>query len=229
MARQHPTTTCSPARGSRSSAPEAYSTPGALAADLMELLYDELCHLASSRLAHHSHDSTVDPADLVHEAYLRIAGKGEQCFEGPRHLFFAASRAMHDILVEGLRARARLKRGGRCREISLTGQGQAPPFATERLDLALALERLARRHPEQAQVVVLRCFDGLTISETAKATDSSPATVKRRWNRGRNWLRHELSNPPRTQGRPRRNNPCRVAPRPSSHRHPRSTDSARSS
>lgn len=218
----------SPATSPRSPTPATRGDPQA-PNELLDLLYGELRRLARCRLAHHALSPTVDPSELVHEAYLRIAGDGERCFEGPRHFFFAASRAMHDILVESLRARESLKRGGRCRQILFAVPAQAPPSPTLRLDLHLALARLRGRHPDQAQIVVLRCFGGLTIAEISEATGSSPATVKRRWNRARAWLRRELSCPVPTTQRSKRPTPCRPIAVPNHHEPPRSIDSAKSS
>src|SRR5262245_51262297 len=82
------------------------------AAELLPLVYDELRKLAAQKLAHQTPGQTLQPTALVHEAYLRIAGDGNVSWEGRQHFFFAAARAMRDILVEQARRKAGPKRGG---------------------------------------------------------------------------------------------------------------------
>src|SRR3954470_14471886 len=82
------------------------------AADLMPLVYAELRELARARLARESPGQTLTPTALVHEAYLRIAGDSDLTWEGRRHFFFAAARAMRQILVEQARRKAGPRRGG---------------------------------------------------------------------------------------------------------------------
>ncbi len=82
------------------------------AADLLPLVYAELHQLARARLARQAPGQTLTPTALVHEAYLRIAGDSHVTWEGRQHFFFAAARAMRDILVEQARRKAGPKRGG---------------------------------------------------------------------------------------------------------------------
>src|ERR1700731_4928008 len=83
------------------------------AEELLPLVYDELRKLAAHKLAHQTPGQTLQPPALVHEAYLRIAGDSNVSWEGRQHFFFAAARAMRDILVEQARRKAGPKRGGR--------------------------------------------------------------------------------------------------------------------
>src|SRR5215510_1067935 len=82
------------------------------AADLLPLVYAELHQLARARLARQPPGQTLQPTALVHEAYVRIAGDSNVTWEGRQHFFFAAARAMRDILVEQARRKAGPKRGG---------------------------------------------------------------------------------------------------------------------
>jgi RNA polymerase sigma factor (TIGR02999 family) len=82
------------------------------AADLLPLVYDELRKLAGHKLAHQTPGQTLQPTDLVHEAYARIAGDSHVSWEGRQHFFFAAARAMRDILVEQARRKG-AQAGGR--------------------------------------------------------------------------------------------------------------------
>jgi RNA polymerase sigma factor (TIGR02999 family) len=164
------------------------------AAQLLPLVYDELRRIARARMARARPGGTLTPTELVHEAYLRLVGGKASSFEGRRHFFFSASRAMRDITVESARRKASLKRGGDCLRVDLEGAEIA--FTTERenvLDLDRALSKLERERPERAQVVQLRYFGGLTEPEIAEVLGLSPATVKRRWKYTRAWLLRELS------------------------------------
>src|SRR5579862_7756195 len=82
------------------------------AADLLPLVYAELRQLAGARLARLTPGQTLQPTALVHEAYVRVAGDSNVSWEGRQHFFFAAARAMRDILVEQARRKAGPKRGG---------------------------------------------------------------------------------------------------------------------
>src|SRR5262245_61033384 len=81
-------------------------------ARLLPLVYGELRKLAQARMAQLPPGQTLQPTALVHEAYLRLIGKKDQQLENQKHFFFAAARAMRDILVEQARSKAGPKRGG---------------------------------------------------------------------------------------------------------------------
>lgn len=169
------------------------------AAQLLPLVYDELRRLARARMADRT-GGTLTPTDLVHETYLRVAGRKTAGFEGRRHFFFAASRAMRDVMVEKVRRKATRKRGGHLLQVELEGTErafQAPPDAL--VDLRRALAKLERESPDGARVVLLSYFGGLTHPEIAEVMGLSRATVERRWSDARAWLRRELSRSPRCQ------------------------------
>jgi RNA polymerase sigma factor (TIGR02999 family) len=164
------------------------------AAELLPLVYDELCRLGRARVARFRPDETLTPTELVHEAYLRVAGGKASCFEGRRHFFFSASRAMHDIAVESTRRKSSLKRGGDFLRVELEEAEVASTMPREDvLDLHRALSKLGRERPGRAQVVQLRYFGGLSEPETAEMMGLSLSTVKRRWRSARAWLLRELS------------------------------------
>jgi RNA polymerase sigma factor (TIGR02999 family) len=174
------------------------------ARQLLPLVYDELRSLARSRMARFSRDQTLSPTELVHEAYLRVASGRSESFEGRRHFFFAASRAMRDIMVENARRKASLKRGGEYLLVTAGLEQVAVEGPRESLlELDLALQKLEREVPERAQVVLLSYFAGLTHPEIAEVLGLSLATVERRWGYSRAWLRRELtaaSRDPRDEG-----------------------------
>jgi len=155
---------------------------GRLGADtLLPLVYTELRRLARVRLAVLAPGQTLQSTALVHEAYLRLAGK-QLAFDGPKHFLFAAARAMHDIVVERAREKASLKRGGNRERLDLSSL-VLPHDAPSQQILALseALVHLQQSHPRKHQVVMLRFFAGCTAEETAAALELSPATVAREW------------------------------------------------
>ena len=164
------------------------------AARLLPLVYDELRRLARARMARLGPGQTLTPTELVHEAYLRVVDGKRDSFEGRRHFFFAVSRAMRDLLVEGARRRGSLKRGGNYLRLPVEVAELTTVDPQESiLDLDFALRKLERESPERAQVVVLSYFGGLTHPEIAEILGLSRATIERRWSYARIWLRRELS------------------------------------
>jgi RNA polymerase sigma factor (TIGR02999 family) len=176
------------------------------AAELLPQVYEELCMLSRARIARLGPRQALSPIELVHEAYLRVATGHDDRFEGRRHFFFAVSRAMHDILVEGVRRDESLKRGGEYVVLSGAAADLASEGSGERvLELALALRKLARKSAESAHVVLLCYFAGLTHAQIATVLGLSLATVERRCRFSREWLRRELSpSPPCAAAEPRR-------------------------
>ena len=136
---------------------------------------------------------TLQATALVHEAYLRLADAGTP-WKDRNHFIGVAARSMRQILVDRARARGAQKRWGGMDRVSLT---DALVRATneDRMLPALdeALSKLEHLDPEQARIVELRYFVGLSIEETAEALHMSPATLKRRWALARAWLFRELS------------------------------------
>lgn len=164
------------------------------AARLLPLVYDELRRLARARMARLGPGQTLTPTELVHEAYLRVVDGKRDSFEGRRHFFFAVSRAMRDLLVEGARRRGSLKRGGNYLRLPVEVAELTTVDPQESiLDLDFALRKLERESPERAKVVVLSYFGGLTHPEIAEILGLSRATIERRWSYARLWLRRELS------------------------------------
>src|SRR5207302_1609858 len=164
------------------------------ASQLLPLVYDELRRLAAQKLNSEAPGQTLQATALVHEAYLRLVGKGEQRWDSRGHFFAAAAEAMRRILVENMRRKRSLKRGGgRAREAFEEVQLAAPEPVEDLLALDEALDRLATRDPVKAELVKLRYFAGMTIEEAAAALGISNATAKRYWTYTRTWLYHEIA------------------------------------
>lgn len=164
------------------------------AAELLPMLYDELRQLAAARMARQSPGHTLQPTALVHEVYARLIGSGDPGWDGRRHFFFCAARAMQDILVEHARGKAALKRGGDRLRVELPDVVLDVEAAPEdMLSLDIALKKLESTNERMHQVVMLRYFAGLTVDETAGALNVDPSTVARDWRVARAWLYGQLS------------------------------------
>lgn len=161
---------------------------------LIPLLYEELRKLARAYLRRERPDHTLQSAALVHEAYVRLAGKESLECQNRVHFFGVAARLMREILVDHARSRAAGKRGGGVSDITLNealGIPQQQNVDIIRLDDAL--RSLALLDERQCRIVELRFFAGLSIEDTSEALGISAATVSREWTTARVWLRHELA------------------------------------
>jgi RNA polymerase sigma factor (TIGR02999 family) len=163
------------------------------AAQLLPLVYEELRKLAKARMARLPPGETLQPTALVHEAYLRLLGKADLRLETRRHFFFAAARAMRDILVERARKKAGPRRGGGRRRVELKEDAAiAEPPAEELLALHEALSELEKEDPVKAQIVNLRYFAGMSAEEAAQVLGVSERTLHRQWRFIKAWLRRRL-------------------------------------
>ncbi len=139
---------------------------------------------------------TLQPTALVHEAYLRLLGKTDLRLEGRRHFFFAAARAMRDIMVERARRKAGPKRGGGRLRVELKeGTAASEPPPEDLLALNQALSDLEKEDPLKAQIVNLRYFAGMSAEEAAQVVGVSERTLHRHWRFIKAWLRRRLGAP----------------------------------
>jgi RNA polymerase sigma factor (sigma-70 family) len=185
--------------------------------DLLPLVYNELRRLASQKLTHEIPGQTLQATALVHEAFLRLLGpdgnkKQESTdkwgsadadsaslpralvsFDSRGHFFAAAAEAMRRILVDRARQKSAVKRGGDFQRVDLEPDLVAAPEVQEDLiALDAALDELAAKYPEQAEVVKLRYFSGLTLPDAAAALGISERTAGRHWAFARAWLRRAV-------------------------------------
>lgn len=160
---------------------------------LVPIVYGELRRLASSYMRHERPDHTLQTTALVHEAYLLLVGQERAHWENRGHFFGVAAQLMRRILVDHARAHNAAKRGGISSKFSLD---EAMAMAQERGGDLLAIEelltRLAAIDPQQARVVELRFFGGLSVEETAQTLAISDRTVKRDWAMAKAWMQREL-------------------------------------
>jgi RNA polymerase sigma factor (TIGR02999 family) len=161
----------------------------AAADQLLPLVYDELRRLAAHKMAREAPGQTLQATALVHEAWLKLAGGGNQRWENRRHFFAAAAEAMRHILIDRARKRHRHRHGGGQQRVDFDEIEVAAPADDETvLALNEALEELEKSHPDKAEVVKLRFFVGLSERETAELLGVSERTVERHWAYAQAWL-----------------------------------------
>lgn len=162
---------------------------------LLPELYHELRALAARELRRERPGHTLQTTALVHEAYLRLAEQRRVPWQDRRQILAAAASAMRRILVNHARRRAAQKRQGRRLLMAVEYLAIAKPTLApiDLLALDEALSRLAVQDTQQARVVELRYFGGLTLDEVAEEVGTSLATVKREWAMGKAWLFRELN------------------------------------
>src|SRR5438046_2562746 len=160
---------------------------------LLPLVCEELRKLAVVRMANEKPGQTLQPTALVHEAWLKISGDGNQHFANRRHFFKAAASAMQQILIDIARRKQLLKHGANLVGEELHESRIAMSVPSEEL-LAVndALAALALEDPQAAQVVQMRYFVGMTVPEIAAALDLAPRTVDRHWAFARAWLKRTI-------------------------------------
>jgi RNA polymerase sigma factor (TIGR02999 family) len=162
--------------------------------DLMPLVYNELRRQASRYLRRERIGHTLQTTALIHEAYLKLIEQRDVNWQNRAHFFGIAAQAMRRILVDYAKTRHREKRGGAGENLPLD-EARFIAFKEKSIDLIAldeALTQLAKFDDQQARVVELRYFSGLSIEETAEVLKISPATVKRDWTIAKAWLKREI-------------------------------------
>jgi len=160
---------------------------------LLPRVYEDLRRIARVQLARLRPGNTLDTTALVHEAYLKLFDESRIEPNDLDHFFALAARAMRQLLVDHVRQRTTLKRGGGAATLSIDGREVGiDRQADTLLAIDLALERLSRNNPRLTRVFECRFFAGLSEEETARAVGVSLRTVQRDWLKSRAWLRREL-------------------------------------
>jgi len=144
-------------------------------------------------MAQEAPGQTLQPTELVHEAWLRLVGSSKPSFENRAHFFAAAAEAMRRILIDRARRKLAIRHGGGFERVALEGQELTAPDTDEQL-LAVheALDDLAKGYPVQAELVKLRYFVGLTNEEAAEILGVSVSTANNYWTFSRAWLLREI-------------------------------------
>jgi RNA polymerase sigma factor (TIGR02999 family) len=159
---------------------------------LLPLVYNELRRVAHHYLQGERPGHTLQSAALVNEAYMRLVAQQPLQLQNRAHFFAVAAQLMRQILVDYARNRKAAKRRDDCK-ITLDDVIELPQKRDlDVLALDDALRELARMDSQQARIVELRFFAGLSIQETSDVLEISPATVKRDWATARVWLYREM-------------------------------------
>jgi RNA polymerase sigma factor (TIGR02999 family) len=160
--------------------------------ELMPIVYDELRRIASRLMQSQGRAHTMQPTELIHEAYLRLVDDDEtdhdRKWEGRLHFTRVAARAMRFVLVDHARGKLAKKRGGERHRVTLDTRVSAIADNAEQvLFVHDGLDRLAAVDEQLAKIVELRFFGGMTMDEIANSLESSTRTVERGWRVARAW------------------------------------------
>lgn len=163
------------------------------AAELIPRVYDRLREVAAAHLRRAARDDSLQPTELVHEAYLRLVDQSKVDWKGRTHFLAVAAMEMRRILIDHNRARKAAKRGGDRIRVAFFDEVLAEEGReVDSLDLENALEELSKLHPRQAKMVELRFLGGMNIEEVAEALGVSPKTIEKDWRMARAWLYRRL-------------------------------------
>jgi len=165
------------------------------AAELFPLLYRELHRLAERQLRRNGGAGTLGATTLLHEAYLDLCGRTEPFLDRGRFFAYTA-RAMRGLIIDYVRQRRAVKRGGEFHITSLSTEN--PEFEAPLEDLGPlndALLELAKVEPALAELVDLKFFCGFAFEEIAAMRGVSRRTLHREWDRARMFLRGVLNDP----------------------------------
>ncbi|MFN7925143.1 MAG: ECF-type sigma factor [Bryobacteraceae bacterium] len=160
----------------------------------VRLVYDELHGLAEDCLRRNPDQMSIQPTELVNEAYLKLIGARQRDFQSRGHFLGVAAHAMRCIIVDRIRAKKAARRGGQQFRVDLE---EPMLVCDDRRDEALALDealhKLEALDAEQAQIVELRYFGGLTLEEIVTVTQKPLRTVERELQHARRWLYLEMT------------------------------------
>lgn len=161
---------------------------------LFQAVYRGLRETAQQMFRRESSGQTIQPTALVHEAYFKLVDQTRVDWQGETHFMAVAAQAMRRILLDRARRRGAEKRGGQWSRVEFN-ERLIPGFETDESVVALdeALKKLEQLDPQQAKMVELRFFAGLSVEETAKVLGISKRSAEREWTMIRAWLRRELS------------------------------------
>ena len=163
--------------------------------ELMPLVYQELHKQAARYLRRERQNHTLQTTGLIHEAYLKLVDQRSLNWQNRTHFFAIAAQLMRRILVDHARAKHREKRGA---DFLMMPLEEAALVAGDEKSVDLvaldeALNRLSEIDAQQARIVELRYFSGLSLEETAEALRISRTTVAQDWNMAKAWLHRELT------------------------------------
>jgi RNA polymerase sigma factor (TIGR02999 family) len=156
---------------------------------LFELVYEPLKRMAYGRVGARG-CMELDATALVHETFVRLQDQLALELTDRAAFFGYVGRVMRSIVVDHVRAREALKRGGNVQAVTLTTGVAGCVFEDERL-LALnaALDTMERIAPEYRSLLDMRYFAGLSVREIAELRGASTRTIEREWQKACAFLR----------------------------------------
>lgn len=166
------------------------------AAQILPLVYGELRKLAAAKMAREAAGHTLQPTELVHEAWLRLGGDQQPAWRNRAHFFAAAAEGMRRILIESARRKRAVRHGGGLERVNADATVfdlAAPEGDEELLRLNDALDALAAHDARKAELVKQRAFVGLSLEEAAEVLGISDSTAKRDWAYARAWLFNKMN------------------------------------
>lgn len=163
---------------------------------MLPLVYDELRALAARQLAGQRAGHTLQPTALINEAYLRLAGQAYESWEDRRQFVLVAATVMRRVLVDYARMSGAEKRPQQHLQMDIDDHPQGQASSAELIAMDEVLEQLHEIEPQQARIVELRYFAGLSLEETAETMGISRSTVAREWRMARAWLQRRLNEEP---------------------------------
>lgn len=162
-------------------------------------VYTDLLRMARAELRRHRRGETLNTAALVHEAWLKLGLAQRVHFENARHFYASFARVMRQVVIDHARARMAEMRGAGIDVVPLhellTGDAAVEAQAEDLVRLDAALSKLAAVDERLAEVVDLRFFAGLEVTEVAELLGVSAPTVKRDSRLARAFLQRELGDP----------------------------------
>lgn len=160
---------------------------------LFSALYAELHRMARYQLWKNDGGVSLSATTLVHEAYLGISRSEGLAFPDKGRFMAYAARAMRGLIIDHVRERRALKRGGGFEFTTLDSDAQHLPQLEGLQSLSDALEELALIDAPLAELVDLKFFCGLSFAEIASLRGISERTVQRDWQKARLLLHRSLS------------------------------------
>ena len=160
---------------------------------LFVLVYADLRRLAHRHLSRSPPGQTLEPTDVLHEVYLKLAGHEPSDWRSRSHFFAVGAKAMRQILVDHARRKGRQKRGASPKKVPFDERTLSMQRDEDVLAVDEALKKLASVNETRARIVELRFFAGMTVAETAEALGLSKRTVEGHWTYSKAWMRRELA------------------------------------